>query len=164
MEERKEETMATVIKERKRYTEEEKATHLKATEGMSFSEQGAYCDKNGVSIHTLRSWRNAGNGDSTKKRGRGRPKGSTNKKTSEKVPVKKRGRPPGKTAKKRGRPPGSGKASKQEFVPVSPRRSGSTKAAIKVKLVEDFEDRLAGGAGTVPADLRDLLTAAYNAL
>lgn len=158
--------MATEVMERKRYSEEEKKKHLDATEKMSYAEQKVYADGAGISIHTLRSWRRAKDGTTATagaKRGRGRPPGSKNKKRGP-------GRPPGtknkqpapkKTGRGPGRPKGSGK---KAAAVVAKSSNGSLKQRVKDLLVADFENRLAGGEGTLDASMNALLTDVHNAL
>lgn len=147
--------MATEVRERKRYSEEEKQKHLGATAGMSHTEQVAYCEKENISVNTLRSWRRAKEGTtSAKGSGRGRKKAAGGKKKAAKKPGPKPG-------KRRGRPPGSKNQSKEV---VAPKAGGSVKQRVKDKLFEDFENQLAGGEGTLDGEMRQLLTDVHNTL
>lgn len=151
--------MATKTK-KKRYTEEEKQKHVKATKGFKHGLMKEYADERGLSVHTLRGWHNNLSGKSKKSsKGPGRPKGSKNKKSS-----KGPGRPKGsknKGGRKSGPKPKSTRGRR-----ALPPSNGTVKSRISSFLKDELQDRLDNGPSedTVRSEAVTLLEDVYATL
>jgi transposase-like protein len=158
-----------------RRSDDEKAKHIEACKDLNTKGVEQYAKDHGLSQYTLRSWiikagkpkAKRGPGRPPKaegaKRGRGRPKGSTNK--AKRGP----GRPPKAEGAKRGRGRPKGSTNKVEVhtvttqIPLTSEFSVHCKETIKEMIVGNTTAMLEGRQ-TLPAAALEALNTAYRAL